>query len=90
MLLILHMTCNFTLQMYLQDQCTELGLMIYLPFVWISTQAFGVGRLTERGRPGAAKGRVDTVRKNASVLLYSSFRCIFRFEEETHVQYMYM
>ena len=35
--------------------CAELGLGIYLPFVWISTQAFGVGRLTERGRPGAGK-----------------------------------
>ena len=59
MLLILH---NFTLQ------CTELGLRIYLPFVWIST--FGAGRLTERGRPGAAKERVDTVRKNERVCYF--------------------
>ena len=81
MLLILH---NFTLR------CTELGLRIYLPFVWIRT--FGAGRLTERGRPGAAKERVDTVKKNESVLLCSSFRCTCtcRFEEKAHVQYMYM
>ena len=37
-------------------------------------QAFGAGRLTERGRPGVGKERVDTVRKNESVLLCSSFR----------------
>ena len=38
--------------------------MIYLRFVWISTQAIGAGRITERGRPGTGKERVDTVRKN--------------------------
>ena len=77
MLLILH---NFTLR------CTELGIRIYLAFVWIST--FGAGRLT-KGRPGAAKERVDTVRKNESVLLCSSFRCTCacRFEEEAHHMY---
>ena len=54
-----------------------------MPFVWISTQAVGVGRLTERGRPLAGKERVDTVRKNESVLLCSSFKCTCtcRFEE---------
>ena len=61
-MLLIDITCNFTLP------CTELGLRIFLPFVWISTQAFGAGRL-ERGRPGAAKESVDTVRKNESVLL---------------------
>ena len=84
MLLILLITCNFTLR------CTELGLRIYLPFVCISTQAFGAGRLTERGTPGAANERVDTVRKNESVLLCSSFRCTCRFEEEAHVQYLHV
>ena len=72
MLLILLITCNFTLR------CTELGL------------AFGAGRLTERGTPGATKERVDTVRKNESVLLCSSFRCTCRFEEEAHVQYLHV
>ncbi len=33
-------------------------------------QAFGGGRLTERGRPGAAKKRVDTVRKNERVCYF--------------------
>ena len=36
-------------------------------------QAFGVGRLTERGRPGAAKERVDMVRKNERVC-YTLFK----------------
>ena len=67
MLLILH---NFTLR------CTELGLRIYLPFVWTST--FRAGRLTERGRPGAAKERVDTVRKNERV-------CYFVQASDVHV-----
>ena len=67
MLLILH---NFTLR------CTELGLRIYLPFVWIRT--FGAGRLTERGRPGAAKERVDTVKKNERV-------CYFVQASDVHV-----
>ena len=72
MLLILH---NFTLR------CTELGLRIYLPFVCIST--FGAGRLTERGRPGAAKERVDTVRKNERV-------CYFVQVSDVHDQILYM
>ena len=41
-------------------------------------QAFGAGRLTERGRPGAAKERVDTVRKNERV-------CYFVQASDVHV-----
>ena len=46
-------------------RCSEAPL--YLSFVWISTQAFGAGRITERGRPGAGKKRVGTVRDNERV-----------------------
>ena len=45
-------------------------IRMYLPFIWISTQAFGVGRLAERGRPGAGKERVDMVRKNERVCYF--------------------
>ena len=41
-------------------------------------QAFGAGRLTERGRPGAVKERVDTVRKNEGV-------CYFFQASDVHV-----
>ena len=41
-------------------------------------QALGVGRLTERGRPGAGRERVDTVRKNETV-------CYFVQASDVHV-----
>ena len=45
---------------------TEVGLRIYLPFAY-NLYSLGAGRITERGRSGAGKVRVDTLRNNERV-----------------------